>query len=564
MELRQYFNVLRKWWWLIAAATVIAGVAAFLGTLTTPRQYQARTTLMVGQALSNPNPNATEFYTVQSLAQSYADLVRREPVLRGTLDELGLEWDWGTLQGMVSSRVVPGTQLIEIAILDTDPQRAKVLADEIVRQLILQSPAGTDIQKDEDRQFIQAQLTDLKENIKRSQEEIRQLDDVIAKATSARQIQDARTRQDSLRAQVSNWQATYAGLSASLQQGSTNFLSVVEPAQASTNPVGTGAMTSVIIAAAIGLMLSGGAAFLLEYLDDTVKTPDDVRQLTELATLGGVPRIDGDKYDDKIITLHQPRSPIAEAYRMVRTNLQFSVVDRPLTTLMVTSPNPEEGKSISTANLAVVLAQAGKRVVLVDADLRRPVQHHIFELNNQTGLTTILLDANISLSDVMQDTAVENLKVITSGPIPPNPSELLGSKRMGYLIDALKQQTEVVIFDSPPVMAVSDATVLASRLDGALLVVDAGHTRRAKLRRSKENLDAVGASILGVVINRIHQQEQEYIYYYSQDTEPRRKAQVPALLGRMLDRNDANPKASKPDRAKATPKEPRPSPRKSA
>ncbi|MBI5566723.1 MAG: polysaccharide biosynthesis tyrosine autokinase [Chloroflexi bacterium] len=565
MELRQYFNVLRKWWWLIAAAMVIAGVAAFLGSLTTPRQYQARTTLMVGNALAQSNPNATDFYTVQSLAQSYGDLVRREPVLRGTLDELGLNWDWGTLQNMVSSRVVPGTQLIEIAVLDIDPQRAKVLTDEIVRQLILQSPAGADIQDDAERQFIQAQLVDLKENIKRSQEEIRQLDDVIAKATSARQIQDARTRQDSLRAQVSSWQSTYAGLSASLQQGSTNFLSVVERAQASSTPIGAGATTSVIIAAAIGLMLSGGAAFLLEYLDDTVKTPDDVRQLTELATLGGVPRIEGENYDTKVITLHQPRSPVAEAYRMVRTNLQFSVVDKPLQTLLVTSPNPEEGKSVSTANLAVVLAQAGKRVVLVDADLRRPVQHHIFELSNQTGLTTILLDASINLADVMQDTAVENLKVITSGPIPPNPSELLGSKRMGYLIDALKQQAELVIFDSPPVMAVSDASVLASRLDGALLVVDAGHTRRAKLRRSKENLDAVGASILGVVINRIHQLEQEYIYYYSQDTEPRRRAQVPALLGRMFDRTETpqRPEKTVGDKT-APPKKPRPSPRKSA
>ncbi len=212
MELRQYFNVLRKWWWLIAAATAIAGVAAFLGSLTTPRQYQSRTTLMVGQALSNPNPNATEFYTVQSLAQSYGDLVRREPVLRGALEELGLNWDWGTLQSMVSSRVVPGTQLIEIVVQDIDPQRAKVLADEIVRQLIKQSPAGTDIQNDADRQFIQAQLADLKDNIKRSQEEVQQLDDVITKATSARQIQDARTRQESLRSQISSWQATYANL----------------------------------------------------------------------------------------------------------------------------------------------------------------------------------------------------------------------------------------------------------------------------------------------------------------------------------------------------------------
>ncbi len=349
--------------------------------------------------------------------------------------------------------------------------------------------------------------------------------------------------------------------STSLQQGNTNFLSVVEPAQVPNNPVGTGKTTSVLIAAAIGLMLSGGAAFLLEYLDDTVKTPDDVHQLTKLATLGGVPRIEGDTYDSKMITLRQPRSPIAEAYRMLRTNLQFSLVDKPLQTLLVTSPNPEEGKSISIANLAVVLAQAGKRVVLVDADLRRPVQHRIFTLSNQTGLTTILLDASIHLTDVMQDTPVENLKVITSGPIPPNPSELLGSKRMGYLIDALVEQAEMVLFDSPPVMAVSDSSVLAARLDGALLVIDAGHTRRATLRRSKENLAAVGASILGVVINRIHKQGQEYIYYYSQDVAPRPRAQIPALVGRMFERNGRDSQA-KPIATTGAPPEARPRPRK--
>src|SRR5512134_822303 len=204
MELRQYFNVIFKWWWLIVIAAVIAGLAAFLGSLTTPRQYQSRATLMVGQVLQNPNPNAPEFSTAQALAQNYSELVRREPVLRGTLDTLGLPWDWAILQGMVSSRVVPGTQLFEIAVLDNQPQRAKDLAQELIQQLILQSPAGTDLQTDAERQFMLTQAEDLRTNITKAQEEIRELDNVIAAATSARQIQDARTRQESLRSQVSS------------------------------------------------------------------------------------------------------------------------------------------------------------------------------------------------------------------------------------------------------------------------------------------------------------------------------------------------------------------------
>ena len=144
MELRHYASTLLKWWWLIVASVVIATVSSYFGTRAIAPTYQASTTLMVGQALQNPNPNAAEFYTGQVLAQSYTDLVRRQPVLEGTLKTLGLTWDWRVLQGMVSSRVVAGTQLLEISVLDTDPQRAPVLADEIARQLILQSPAGSD------------------------------------------------------------------------------------------------------------------------------------------------------------------------------------------------------------------------------------------------------------------------------------------------------------------------------------------------------------------------------------------------------------------------------------
>ena len=537
MELRQYAGVILKWWWLIVTSVIVAGVASYLGTRATPRMYQSRTTLMVGQVLQNPNPSTSEFYTGQVLAQSYVDLARREPVLKATLEALKLQWDWMALQAMVSSRVVPGTQLLEIAVSDTDPQRAKALASEVAHQLILQSPAATDPQKEADRQFILSQIEDLKTNIKKSQDEIRQLDDMIAKSNSAREIQDARSRQTALQTQVSTWQATYNGLLTNLQQGTSNFLSVVEPAQTPLYPVGPGTGYSVLLAVAIGLVLSGGAAFLLEYLDDTLKTPDDVRQVLGLTVLARIARIEGQDYAEKLVTAKQPRSPVAAAYRVLRTNLQFSAVDRPLCTLMVTSSSPQEGKSLVSANLAVAMAQSGKRVTLVDADLWRPCQHHIFEMDNTEGLTSVLLSDDASLVSVLQPGPVENLSILLSGPMPPNPSDLLGSKRMGDLIETLQRQTDVVIFDSPPVMADADATILAARLDGVLLVVDSGGTRRGPAQRSKEALEAVGARLAGVVLNRLSRGEASHYYYYSSEDGRRRKRRSMNPLAHLFGRN---------------------------
>ncbi len=516
MELKQYFNVLIKWWWLILASVAIAGVASYLGTLATPRQYLARTTLMVGQSLQNPNPDQSQLYLSAALAQSYTDLVKREPVLRGTLQALKLDWDWLLLQSMVTARVVPGTQLLEITVLDTDRQRVKVLADEIAHQLILQTPAGTDVENEAEHQFIVQQVQELKTNITNAQSEIQQLDTVIAEASSARQMQDARSRQSALQTQVSTWQATYAQLVTNLQGGTTNFLSVVEPAREPDGWVGPSTTSNILLAALIGFVLAASAAYVLEYLDDTVKTPDDVRKTVDLPALGGVGQLEGADYAAQLVTALQPRSSLSEAYRSLRTNIQFSTVDEPIRTLMVTSANPSDGKSITAANLAVTLAQSGQRVALVDADLRRPSQHKVFSLSNTSGLVTILMDVNVQLSDVLQSTEVENLRVMTVGPTPPNPSEMLGSKRMGYLIEALQHETDVVVFDSPPLLAVTDATVLGARLDGVVIVVNAGRTRRVHLHRGKEMLDTVGAHVIGVVLNRLPKRNDSYYqnYYY--------------------------------------------------
>ena len=207
-----------------------------------------------------------------------------------------------------------------------------------------------------------------------------------------------------------------------------------------------------------------------------------------------------------LVTLQDPRSPIAEAYRGLRTNLTFSSLDRPLRTMLITSAGPEEGKSTVLANLAVTEAQAGRRVIIVDADLRCPRQHELFGISNATGLTTALADEkglqNLSLqATVLQATEVPGLRVLTSGPLPPNPTELLASQRMAALLTALSALSDLVLFDAPPVVVVTDAAILASQVDGVLLVVNANGTRREHAQRAQQLLAKVNARIVGSVLN---------------------------------------------------------------
>jgi non-specific protein-tyrosine kinase len=208
----------------------------------------------------------------------------------------------------------------------------------------------------------------------------------------------------------------------------------------------------------------------------------------------------GNHADSKLIALRDPRAPASEAYRTLRTNLLFSSLDKPLRTLLVTSSASEEGKSTTIANLAVIMAQAEQRVILADCDLRRPGLHTVFGLSNEQGLTTVILEQGESPLP-LQETAVPGLSLLASGPLPPRPADLLGSKRMERLIERLKAEADIVLFDTPPVTAVTDAAVLATRLDGALLVFQAGHTRRERAREARRLLEKVKANIVGVVLN---------------------------------------------------------------
>ncbi|MBO7747818.1 CpsD/CapB family tyrosine-protein kinase [Paenibacillus sp. MWE-103] len=217
--------------------------------------------------------------------------------------------------------------------------------------------------------------------------------------------------------------------------------------------------------------------------------------------------------NNTLVTLLNPKSPISEAYRSLRTNIQFSAIDKGIKVLMATSALAGEGKTTTITNLAIAYAQEGKKVLLIDGDLRRPSLHAVFQLTNRVGLTSALFNQNI-LAEVIRDTSVDHLSVITSGPIPPNPSEILGSQRMLALIEELKQEFDLILFDTPPILAVTDGLVISAYCDGVVLVVHAGKVKRSLVMKAKSNLDHAKANVLGVVLNNKSQSKHNNQYYY--------------------------------------------------
>lgn len=216
-----------------------------------------------------------------------------------------------------------------------------------------------------------------------------------------------------------------------------------------------------------------------------------------------------------LITKIEPQSPISEQYRAIRTNLQFASIDKQLTTIMVTSANPSEGKSTTIANLAIVLAQQGNRVLLVDADLRKPSIHYTFRCPNTKGLTSVVTK-QVTLEEAVNSTEVENLAILTSGPIPPNPSELLGSKAMEQLLTSADGAYDIVLLDTPPVLAVTDAQLVANLCDGVILVVCSGKTEVEQAVMATELLKRSKAKILGAVLNQKDVKQSQYYYYYGE------------------------------------------------
>jgi len=509
VELKEYILPLRKWWWLIVAATLVATLSSLIATSRQAPIYQTRTTIMVGRAIENPNPNGSDFWLMQQLAGTYADIAKRAPVQDATKAALGLTWlpDY-------TVRVVPNTQLVEISVVDTSPARARAVAGELANQLILQTPMQSGSEMDQRQAFIKTQLDDLEVKIKDTQAEVARKQADLGNLFSARQIADTQTQIAALQTKLATLQANYAALLSNTQQGAINTISVIEAAALPVSPIGPNKAATILLAAVIGFILAAGAAFLLEYLDDSLKNPDDVEKNLGLTTLGAIPVMAETATQGELAVVASSHSIASEAFRVLRTNLRFAGVDRPLKTVLITSPSPSEGKSLTAANLGAALAQAGERVILVDTDLHRPRLHRLFGLRNNRGVTSALLEEHPDLDGLLQETTVPGLQVLTSGPLPPNASELLGSARMRELLAALGSQADILLLDSPPATALADAAVLATQTDGVLLILDSGVTRCEAARRAMEALRRVNARVVGAILNRLPTSGGGYYYYY--------------------------------------------------
>lgn len=515
IELRRVVIIVLRRWWLIVLLTALAATLGFTISRRQTPVYKATTTLLVGQVLQATNLDRQDILTSDLIALTYSDMIRRQPILQGVVDSLGLTQSWQQLRGQLSVDLVEGTQLIQITVEANSPQSAQMIADEVARQMILFSPTRSGSEENDKVQlFVQQQLESLQARIESGQQRLAALESEMVAAESSERISELQAEANTLNGLITDWENNYTQNLVFLNSGqSPSQVTVIEPAQASSQPVRPQILLFLIAGGGVGASLALGLIFMLEFLDDTLKTPEEIARLIGLPVIGfiGDTREFGE-FENGVIVSKHPRSPIAESYRSLRANLEFASVDKPLKSILITSCDTGIGKSSISTNLAVVIAQSDRSVILVDADLRRSRIHELIGIPNSVGLSDIFRKG-IEVSDTLQEWEEEKVSVITSGSSPPNPAELLGSKKMDGILAKLEELTDVVIIDSPP-FVVSDALPLSAKVDGVLLVMRPGVTRKKYTQTMMDQLDRAGARVVGVVLNRFPHKGPDYYGEY--------------------------------------------------
>lgn len=506
IDLQKYWQTFLRWWWLIVACTVLAAGSAYgISSRMTP-VYSATATLLVQQAPATNVTDYTALLTSERLASTYAEMLTARPVLEETQRRLGLS----SLPGSVSVSVVRDTQLLSLNAESTDPELAAMIANTVAEVFVDQNRQLQEERYAAALSNIEKQLQELPVKIEETQRELL----ALGSANDSESLAE-RAR---LETALTSYRNTYSALLGSYEQmrlsaiQSSNTLTIFDPASAPVAPVRPKKLQNTVLAGAVGALLALGVVFLIEYLDDTLKNSEDVSRVLGLSTLGVIGQLG--KESDELITAHHPLASVSEDFRVLRTNLRFAGVDKALRTILVTSPAPTEGKTVTAANLAVVLAQSGLRVALVDADLRRPRQHHLFNLpSGVEGLTESLVEGKTD-GRITQPLTDFDLRLLPAGALPPNPVEMVGSQRMRQLLEGLASEADVVVVDSPPVLSMADAAVLAQAVDGVLLAVEANKTRRGAAQDAVLSLQQIGANVLGVVLTQVPQRNSRYYYYY--------------------------------------------------
>jgi len=477
-------------------ATALAVVASTISSLFQAENFVSRTTLVVGKTFLDPNPDSGQILIAQHLAGIYADMAIREPIQLAAMQALGISW-----LPQYHAEVVPNTQMVQISVTDTNPQRAQIIAGELANQLILQSPTISGTETGERQAFIKEQLTNLQNQITTTQKNIDDLETSLAGLNSASQIANIQSQIGEQVTKIESLRANYASFLANSQEGAVNILTVLEPASLPTHASGTNKFFIIILAGLVGFSLGCGTAYLLEYLDRTVKTTSDVERIFNLPVIGYISQIleEGPK---STYVANNPNSVLAESFRLLYSNIEFFRISNPLKTILITSPGQGNGKTTVASNLALSISQDNQNVVLIDADLRRPAVHRSFDMAQGPGLSDVISNrANIAGVERFWD-GDEDLKIITAGNKIPNITEVVGSKRISSILSELKENHELVIIDAPPLI-IADSYNLASEADGVILVIEPGQTSEDQAKAIKEQLRRANARIVGCVFNKV-------------------------------------------------------------
>lgn len=535
MELRQYILIVWKRWWLIALTTLLAaGVAYGLASRATPL-YRSSTTLEVERGVAEPGQNV--YWTIQNneaLASTFVLQVTAPTVMEEVVSRLQLDMTAAEARGYVSANQVQESNMIQISVQHPNPALAQALAAATAQVFIEQKLAQQQSRYTESLRELEAQVAALEDDIMETRGQVAALGepqdlDAYGRAELAR-----------LETQLANDQTRLSVLLQSTEQFRlamtrySDHISIFTPAALPEAPFSPQPLRNTALAAAVGGMIGVGTIFLLDYLDDKVHAPEDAQRALGVNVLGALPDV---KVRSGALAWESPLSPVAEAIRNLRTSLQYASLDNPLRTVVVTSANPEEGKSFTAANLATAFAVNGKRVLLLEADLRRPKLHRLWEQDRRPGLVEALhtlseayngqredgagatvMGAEIEavLAPYLRSTPVDNLSVLMAGDEVTTPAEVLGSQTFRQMVEGLLCCFDMIVIDTPPVLAVTDAAVLAPWVDGVVMVTASGQTRYPAAARAIERLLSVESNLLGLVVNRMTARSGGYTYYYYQ------------------------------------------------
>jgi non-specific protein-tyrosine kinase len=512
MDPQRLRKLVRRWAIPVALITIVGVVVAYAVTRRMTPIYEAQATVLVVAGPQQAGSNSSVPLSNDQVTTTAASLMTEPPILQRVINELKLNTTTDQLSRRVTAIPITNAQLVNVTVQDPSPALATRIANTLSSDFVDQVNQQNALRISLAGAAYETQINALRATVN---DELKQL--AVASARNQdttglnAEIAANSAQLTSVIAQYSTFKAT--------QAENLETVSIAAPATQPTQPASPKLLLNVALGLVAGLLVGLGIAALAEYLDQGLASEEDVRERLGVPCLAIVPRFNSrpGRHRDPRDQRHEERA--RESYRRLRTNLLFTELDSPLQSIVITSARPGEGKTRTASNLAVSLASSEKTVLLVDADMHRPNQHRIFNKPIIQGLSEMLLAASQDGFPVLNErheTMYANLSVLTSGVLPPNPSELLASRRTKLVIHGLEKQRDLLIIDTPPAQALTDALSVAALSSGVILVVESGKTNAAQAQAVIETLRSVGAKVLGVVLNKARDRQLASYYYYDQ------------------------------------------------